>query len=166
MWPVNVCHHEYSKPCHDKIASQRHCWLSEASPPKPSHQLMVAKERDLIGVMTAAVVVASTIDVWKSHVDVIHHVLSSSLTGQPNCWLWPNYWCARVGGIKWDRAEEFVLGIDPKSLHAMVLMQTVYNAVVQHSRGFLKHVAISVTWKGKNKGGGVDWLFTNAVTMT
>ena len=29
--------------------------------------------------------------------------------------------------------EEFALGIDPKSLHAMVLMQTVYNAVVQHS---------------------------------
>ena len=33
-------------------------------------------------------------------------------------------------------AEEFALGIDPKSLHAMVLMQTVYNAVVQHSEGF------------------------------
>ena len=40
--------------------------------------------------------------------------------------------------------EEFALGIDPKSLHAMVLMQMVYNTVVWHSRGFLKHVAISV----------------------
>ena len=45
--------------------------------------------------------------------------------------------------------EEFALGIDPKSLHAMVLMQTVYNAVVRHSRGFLKHVVISVTKKGR-----------------
>ena len=41
-------------------------------------------------------------------------------------------------------AEEFILGIDPKSLHAMVLMQMVYNAVVWHSGGFLKHVVISV----------------------
>ena len=41
--------------------------------------------------------------------------------------------------------EEFALGIDPKSLHATVLMQMVYNAVVQHSRGFLKHMVISVT---------------------
>ena len=55
-----------------------------------------------------------------------------------------------------DYDEEFALGIDPKSLHAMVLMQMVYNAVVCHSGGFLKHVEISVTWKGKNKG-GVDW---------
>ena len=45
--------------------------------------------------------------------------------------------------------EEFAFGIDPKSLHAIVLMQTVYNAVVRHSRGFLKHVAISVTEKVK-----------------
>ena len=45
--------------------------------------------------------------------------------------------------------EEFALGIDPKSLHAMVLMQTVYNAVVRHSGGFLKHVVISVTEKGR-----------------
>ena len=50
-------------------------------------------------------------------------------------------------------AEEFTLGIDPKSLHAMVLMQMVYNAVVWHSRGFLKHVAISVTEKSKYNGG-------------
>ena len=46
-------------------------------------------------------------------------------------------------------AEEFTLGVDPKSLQAMVLMQTVYNAVVQHSGGFLKHVVISVTEKGR-----------------
>ena len=45
--------------------------------------------------------------------------------------------------------EEFALGIDPKSLHTTVLMQTVYNAVIQHSRGFLKHVAINVTEKVK-----------------
>ena len=49
-------------------------------------------------------------------------------------------------------AEEFTLGIDPKSLHATVLMQTVYNAVVWHSGGFLKHVAISVVKKGKDNG--------------
>ena len=49
--------------------------------------------------------------------------------------------------------EEFALGIDPKSLHAMVLMQTVYYAVIRHSGGFLKHVAISVTEKGRNNGG-------------
>ena len=48
-----------------------------------------------------------------------------------------------------DDSEELALGIDPKSLHATVLMQTVYNAVVQHSGGFLKHVAISVTEKGR-----------------
>ena len=46
-------------------------------------------------------------------------------------------------------SEEFTLGIDPKSLHAMVLMQTVYNAVVWHSGGFLKHMVISVTEKGR-----------------
>ena len=46
-------------------------------------------------------------------------------------------------------AEEFTLGIDPKSLHAMVLMQMVCNVVVQHSRGFLKHVVISVTERVK-----------------
>ena len=45
--------------------------------------------------------------------------------------------------------EEFALGIDPKSLHATVLMQTVYNAVVWHSGGFLKHMVISVTEKGR-----------------
>ena len=56
-------------------------------------------------------------------------------------------------------AEEFALGIDPKSLHATVLMQMVYNAVIQHSRGFLKHVAISVVKKGKDNS-GVDWVIT------
>ena len=46
--------------------------------------------------------------------------------------------------------EEFALGIDPKSLHATVLMQTVYNTVVRHSGGFLlKHVAISDTERVK-----------------
>ena len=45
--------------------------------------------------------------------------------------------------------EKFALGIDPKSLHATVLMQTVYSAVVRHSGGFLKHMAISVTEKVK-----------------
>ena len=45
--------------------------------------------------------------------------------------------------------EEFALGIEPKSLHATVLMQTVYNAVIQHSGGFLIHVAISVFKKVK-----------------
>ena len=49
--------------------------------------------------------------------------------------------------------EEFALGIDPKSLHATVLMQTVYNAVVWHSGGFLKHVVISVIEKSKDNGG-------------
>ena len=48
-----------------------------------------------------------------------------------------------------ERDEEFALGIDPKSLHATVLMQMVYNAVIWHSGGFLKHVAISVTEKGR-----------------
>ena len=46
-------------------------------------------------------------------------------------------------------AEEFTLGIDPKSLQAMVLIQTVCNAVVQYSRRFLKHMVISVTEKGR-----------------
>ena len=56
----------------------------------------------------------------------------------------------RADGAPYVRCdEEFALGIDPKSLHATVLMQTVYNAVVQHSGGFLKHMAISVTEKGK-----------------
>ena len=50
-------------------------------------------------------------------------------------------------------SEEFTLGIDPKSLHATVLMQTVYNAVVRHSGGFLKHMAISDTEKSKDNGG-------------
>ena len=45
--------------------------------------------------------------------------------------------------------EEFALGIDPKSLHATVLMQMVYNAIIWHSGGFLKHVAISDTEKGR-----------------
>ena len=45
--------------------------------------------------------------------------------------------------------EEFALGIDPKSLHTTVLMQMVYNAVVQHNRGFLKHMVISVVKKVK-----------------
>ena len=45
--------------------------------------------------------------------------------------------------------EEFALGIDPKSLHATVLIQTVYNAVVRHSGGFLKHLVISVTERVK-----------------
>ena len=45
--------------------------------------------------------------------------------------------------------EEFTLGIDSKSLHATVLMQTVYNVVVRHSGGFLKHVVISVVKKVK-----------------
>ena len=43
--------------------------------------------------------------------------------------------------------EEVALGNDPKSLHATVLMQTVYNAVIWHSGRFLKCVAISVTEK-------------------
>ena len=53
--------------------------------------------------------------------------------------------CASLG----QPIEEFALGIDPKSLHATVLMQTVYNAVVRHSGGFLKHVAISDTERVK-----------------
>ena len=36
--------------------------------------------------------------------------------------------------------EGFALGIDPKSLHTTVLMQTVYNAVIRHSGVFLKHI--------------------------
>ena len=54
-----------------------------------------------------------------------------------------------VGTCLQQNGEEFALGIDPKSLHATVLMQTVYNAVVRHSGGFLKHIAISVTEKGR-----------------
>ena len=46
-------------------------------------------------------------------------------------------------------SEEFGLRIDPESLHTAVLMQTVYNAVIQHSRGFLKHMMISVIDKVK-----------------
>ena len=45
--------------------------------------------------------------------------------------------------------EEFALEIDPKSLHATVLMQMVYNTVVRHSEGFLKHMVISVTERVK-----------------
>ena len=60
--------------------------------------------------------------------------------------------------------EEFALGIDPKSLHTTVLMQMVYNAVVWHSRGFLKHVAISVVKKVKITAAWTD-VITNAVTM-
>ena len=54
-----------------------------------------------------------------------------------------------ISGPSTDSGEEFALGIDPKSLHATVLMQTVYNAVVGHSGGFLKHVAISDTERVK-----------------
>ena len=65
-------------------------------------------------------------------------------------WTFPGFWinCASM-----PTAEEFALGIDPKSLHATVLMQTVYNAVVQHSRGFLKHVVMSVTERVKIMAG-------------
>ena len=45
--------------------------------------------------------------------------------------------------------EKFALGIDPKSLHATVLMQTVDNAVIWHSGKFLKHMAISELERGK-----------------
>ena len=48
-------------------------------------------------------------------------------------------------GMTFPRGEEFTLGIDPKSLHTTVLMQMVYNAVIWHSGGFLKHMSISVT---------------------
>ena len=54
-----------------------------------------------------------------------------------------------ASAMRAERAEEFALGIDPKSLHATVLMQTVYNAVFWHSGGFQKHVVISVTEKGR-----------------
>ena len=50
--------------------------------------------------------------------------------------------------IEWHNSW-FALRIDPKSLHATVLMQMVCNAVVWHSRGFLKHMMISVTEKGR-----------------
>ena len=46
-------------------------------------------------------------------------------------------------------AEEFALGIDPKSLHTTVLMQMVYNTIIWHSGQFLKHMAISELEKGK-----------------
>ena len=46
--------------------------------------------------------------------------------------------------ICYPLTEEFALGTDPKSLHATVLMQTVHNAVIWHSGGFLKHMVISV----------------------
>ena len=46
-------------------------------------------------------------------------------------------------------SEEFALGVDPKSLHAMVLMQMVYNAVVWHSSELLKHMAISEFKRGR-----------------
>ena len=64
-------------------------------------------------------------------------------------------WHSRHAGAGHCRVngEEFALGIDPKSLHTMVLMQMVYSAVVWHSRGFLKHVVISVTEKSKDNGG-------------
>ena len=45
--------------------------------------------------------------------------------------------------------EEFALGIDPKSLHATVLMQTVYNTVIWHSGEFLKCIMINLLKKGK-----------------
>ena len=49
------------------------------------------------------------------------------------------------GTIFWeDPGEEFSLGIHPKRLHTMVFMQMIYNAVIQHSRRFLKHMTISV----------------------
>ena len=60
--------------------------------------------------------------------------------------------------------EEFALGIDPKTLHAVVLMQMVYNAVIWHSRGFLKHMAISVVKKVKIMVAQTE-VITNAVTM-
>ena len=50
--------------------------------------------------------------------------------------------------------EEFTLETDPKSLHATVLMQTVYNAVVWHSGGFLKHMVISVTVRATRAASG------------
>ena len=45
-----------------------------------------------------------------------------------------------VGNLVIQTDEGFALDIYPKSLHATVLMQTVYNAVIRHSGGFLKHV--------------------------
>ena len=38
-------------------------------------------------------------------------------------------------------------------MHATVLMQMVYNAVVWHSGGFLKHMGISVVKKDKDNSG-------------
>ena len=59
--------------------------------------------------------------------------------------------CVKKRNVELSRtnAEEFTLGIDSKSLHAMVLMQMVYNAVIRHSGGFLKHMVISVVKKVK-----------------
>ena len=54
-----------------------------------------------------------------------------------------------AGGFPGLASEEFALGIDPKSLHTTVLMLMVYNAVIQHGGGFLKHMAISVVKKVK-----------------
>ena len=61
--------------------------------------------------------------------------------------------------------EEFTLGIDPNCLHATVLMQMVYNAVIWHSRKFLKHMGISVIEKLKITVVQTE-VITNAVTMT
>ena len=61
--------------------------------------------------------------------------------------------CPGILDLLTSSGEEFALGIDPKCLHATVLMQTVYNAVIRHSREFLKHVVISVTEKSKDNGG-------------
>ena len=57
--------------------------------------------------------------------------------------------CVFAPASRFDSDEEFTLGIDPKSLHTTVLMQMVYNAVVWHSGGFLKHMAISDPEKGR-----------------
>ena len=59
---MNVRHREYSELRRDKIALQRRCRLPEASLPKPLRRLVVAEEHDVIGVMTAMVVVALTVD--------------------------------------------------------------------------------------------------------
>ena len=54
-----------------------------------------------------------------------------------------------IPNIQNNRALSSTLGIDPKSLHTTVLMQTVYNAVVWHSGRFLNYMVISVTEKGR-----------------
>ena len=51
-----------------------------------------------------------------------------------------------TGDVYVDYLTDIYNRIAPKSLHSMVLMQTVYNVVVQHSRRFLKHVTISVSF--------------------